>query len=87
VCAAVIGFGSSTRLASAYGVSVMGTMLVTTFLTFFVIRYRWGYPLWLCVAATGGFMLVDATFFRRGHAQGPRRRLVPAAAGRCSSSS
>jgi flagellar biosynthetic protein FliP len=37
VCAAVIGFGSSTRLASAYGVSVMGTMLVTTFLTFFVM--------------------------------------------------
>ncbi len=63
VCAAVIGFGSSTRLASAYGVAVMGTMLVTTFLTFFVIRYGWGYPLWLCLPATGAFMVVDATFF------------------------
>jgi KUP system potassium uptake protein len=63
VCAAVIGFGSSTRLASAYGVAVMGTMLVTTFLTFFVIRFRWGYPLWMCVAVTGFFMLVDLTFF------------------------
>jgi KUP system potassium uptake protein len=41
VMAAVIGFGSSSRLASAYGVSVMGTMLVTTFLAFFVIRYAW----------------------------------------------
>ena len=39
------GFGSSSRLASAYGVAVMGTMLVTTLLTFFVIRYGWGYPL------------------------------------------
>jgi KUP system potassium uptake protein len=63
VAAAVVGFGSSSRLASAYGVAVMGTMLATTFLTFFVIRYGWGYPLWLCLLATGFFMLVDATLF------------------------
>jgi KUP system potassium uptake protein len=62
VAAAVIGFGSSSRLASAYGVAVMGTMLVTTLLAFFVIRYGWGYPLWLCVLATGFFALIDATF-------------------------
>src|SRR5204862_2149085 len=55
VAAAVIGFGSSTRLANAYGVAVMGTMLVTTFLTFFVVRYAWVYPLWLCLAANGFF--------------------------------
>ena len=63
VAAAVIGFGSSSKLASAYGVAVMGTMLATTFLTFFVIRFGWGYPLWLCLLATGFFMLVDATLF------------------------
>jgi KUP system potassium uptake protein len=63
VAGAVLGFGSSSRLASAYGVAVVGTMLATTFLTFFVIRRNWGYPLWLCVVATGGFMLVDATLF------------------------
>ena len=63
VAAAVIGFGSSSRLANAYGVAVMGTMLVTTFLTFFVIRFGWGYPLWACVLATGFFMAIDATFF------------------------
>jgi KUP system potassium uptake protein len=63
VAAAVVGFGSSTRLASAYGVAVMGTMLVTTFLTFFVIRYGWGYPLWLCLLATGFFMVIDTTLF------------------------
>jgi KUP system potassium uptake protein len=63
VAAAVIGFGSSSRLASAYGVAVMGTMLVTTFLTFFVIRHGWGYPLWLCLLATGFFLAVDATLF------------------------
>ena len=63
VFAAVVGFGSSTRLASAYGVAVMGTMLVTTLLTFFVLRYGWNYPLWLCALATAFFMVIDAVFF------------------------
>jgi KUP system potassium uptake protein len=63
VVVAVVGFGSSSRLASAYGVSVMGTMLTTSFLTFFVIRYGWGYPLWLCVVTTGFFLVVDLAFF------------------------
>jgi len=63
VLAAVIGFGSSTALASAYGLSVTGTMLIDTFLTFFVIRYGWGYNLVLCVLATGFFIIVDAAFF------------------------
>jgi KUP system potassium uptake protein len=63
VLAAVFGFGSSSALASAYGVAVTGTMTVTTILTFFVIRYAWGYPLWVCLAATGFFFVIDASFF------------------------
>ncbi|HTQ77490.1 MAG TPA: potassium transporter Kup [Burkholderiales bacterium] len=63
VAAAVIGFGSSSRLASAYGVAVMSTMVATTFLTFFVIRYGWHYPLWLCLLATGSFMVIDVALF------------------------
>src|SRR5688572_8634671 len=63
VIGAVIGFGSSSRLAGAYGVAVTGTMLVDTLLTFFVIRYAWNYPLWLCVAATGFFLVIDLGFF------------------------
>ncbi len=63
VLVAVVGFGSSSELASAYGVAVTATMLVDTLLTFFVIRYGWGYPLALCIAATGFFILVDAAFF------------------------
>jgi KUP system potassium uptake protein len=63
IVGAVIGFGSSTRLASAYGVAVTGTMVATTFLTFFVIRFAWGYNLALCIAATGLFVLVDVAFF------------------------
>ena len=63
VLGAVAGFGSSSKLASAYGVAVMGTMLVTTILTFFVIRYGWGYPLTVCIATTGFFIFIDAAFF------------------------
>ena len=62
VLAAVLGFGESSNLASAYGVAVMGTMSITTVLTFFVVRYSWGYPLALCVAATGLFFVVDLAF-------------------------
>ena len=63
VVAAVIGFGSSSRLAGAYGVAVTATMMVDTLLTFFVIRYRWNYPLALCVLATGFFLVIDVSFF------------------------
>ncbi|HEX5476507.1 MAG TPA: potassium transporter Kup [Burkholderiales bacterium] len=63
VIAAVIGFGSSSSLAGAYGVAVTATMLVDTLLTFFVIRFGWGYPLALCILATGFFAAVDLTFF------------------------
>jgi KUP system potassium uptake protein len=63
VLIAAVGFGSSTTLAAAYGVSVMGTMMITTFLTFFVIRFGWGYPLWLCLSTTGLFMAWDSVFF------------------------
>jgi KUP system potassium uptake protein len=63
IVAVVAGFGSSSKLASAYGVAVTGTMLVTTILTFFLIRYGWNYPLWACIAATGFFVLVDVAFF------------------------
>jgi len=62
VLTAVIGFGSSSELAGAYGVAVTATMLVDTVLTFFVIRYGWGYPLVLCLAATISFLFVDAMF-------------------------
>src|SRR3546814_14510459 len=55
VILAVVGFGSSTNLAAAYGIAVTVTMLMTTILTFFVIRYKWRYNLLLCWGATGFF--------------------------------
>ncbi len=60
---AVVMFKSSSNLAAAYGIAVCTDMLITTVLTFFVIRYRWKYPLWLCVGATGFFLVVDLAFW------------------------
>jgi len=56
-------FKSSTNLASAYGIAVTLDMTITTVMTFFVIRYGWKYPLWLCLLATGVFFAVDVMFF------------------------
>lgn len=63
VLIAVSEFGSSSALAAAYGIAVTGTMTATTILTFFVIRYGWKYQLLLSAAATGFFLLIDASFF------------------------
>ncbi len=63
VAMAVFLFRSSDALASAYGIAVATNMLVTSLMTFYVIRYAWKLPLPLCVAATGLFLVVDATFF------------------------
>ncbi|MGH8808495.1 MAG: potassium transporter Kup [Noviherbaspirillum sp.] len=63
VILAVIGFGSSSALASAYGIAVTATMLMTTILTFFVIRYGWRYNLLLCWGATGFFLAIDIALF------------------------
>jgi KUP system potassium uptake protein len=60
---AVALFGSSSRLASAYGIAVTLDMTITTVMTFFVIRYGWRYPLWLCIGATGFFFVIDVAFF------------------------
>ncbi len=56
-------FRSSSNLAAAYGIAVCTDMLITTVLTFFVIRYAWKLPLALCIAATGFFFVVDLAFW------------------------
>ena len=60
---AVVMFRSSSNLAAAYGIAVTLDMLITTVLTFFVIRYSWKYPLVLCIGATSLFFVVDLAFF------------------------
>jgi KUP system potassium uptake protein len=63
VVLAVLGFGSSSNLASAYGIAATATMTVTTILTFFVIRFKWHYMLGLALVATTFFLLIDIMLF------------------------
>ena len=56
-------FKSSSALASAYGIAVTTDMLITTVLTFFVIRNAWRLPLALSIGATVFFFLVDFAFW------------------------
>ena len=68
-------------LGAAYGITVTIDMLITTTMTFFVVRYGWKYPWSLVAPATGFFFLVDFTFFAANVAQARST----AAGSRCSS--
>ena len=59
----VVGFGSSTALASAYGIAVTGTLAIDTILFFVVVRTLWRKPLWMVFAGAAGFLTVDLAFF------------------------
>jgi len=61
--ATTIGFGSSDRLAGAYGTAVATTMLLTTVLLFRAMRDRWRWPLPAACAVAGFFLVVDGSFF------------------------
>jgi len=60
VIAAVIGFGSTSALAGAYGIAVTLTMLITTVMTYFVIVRLWRLPRPLAIASTAFFLALDA---------------------------
>ena len=59
----VIGFGSSTKLASAYGIAVTGTFVTTTLLFFAIVRMRWHKPLWMVLPGAAAFLVIDLSFF------------------------
>src|SRR4051794_33670175 len=59
----VVGFGSSEKLASAYGIAVTGTLAIDTLLFFFVVRYLWKKSLALVIVGTISFLTIDLTFF------------------------
>ncbi len=59
---AVVLFGSSDALGAAYGITVTIDMLITTTMTFFVVRYAWKYAWWVAALATGFFFVIDFTF-------------------------
>jgi KUP system potassium uptake protein len=55
-------FRSSSSLANAYGVAVTGTMLVTSFMAFFVIWRVWGWSLTKTLALIVPFSLIELVF-------------------------
>lgn len=61
--ALVIGFGSSSSLASAYGVAVTTTMVITTVLAYFAARHVLGWNTAPAVAVTAAFLFADLAFF------------------------
>ncbi|RTL55549.1 MAG: potassium transporter Kup [Rhodocyclaceae bacterium] len=63
VIALVLGFGSSTNLAAAYGIAVTGTMAITSVLAFCVAYWLWGWPLWRALLGATPFFLIDLAFF------------------------
>ena len=63
IALAVALFRSSSNLAAAYGIAVTTDMLITTVLTFFVIRYAWRMPLLLALGATSFFFVIDIAFW------------------------
>jgi KUP system potassium uptake protein len=59
----VIGFGSSSALAAAYGIAVTLTMVITAMLLQVVATERWGWPPIVASLVTGMFLVVDVAFF------------------------
>lgn len=63
VLVVTFAFGSSTRLATAYGVAVTGTFLITTTLLLVVARTRWHWPTWRLALVAVAFGLAELTYF------------------------
>ena len=59
----VLGFGESTRLAAAYGISVSGTMIITTLMLAVLIFQVWKWNRVLATLTIGLFLVVDGIFF------------------------
>ena len=59
----VLGFRESGRLASAYGIAVTGTMLITTVMLGFLVFQIWNWNRILATSTVGIFLLVDGTYF------------------------
>ena len=55
----VIGFGSSSNLASAYGVAVTTTMVITSILFYVAARRVWNWPFWKAGLLTGLFLALE----------------------------
>jgi KUP system potassium uptake protein len=60
--AVVIGFHSSTNLAAAYGIAVIGTMTIDSVLVMIVARRIWAWKRWHVATLGGLFLVIDLAF-------------------------
>lgn len=58
----VLSFGSSEALATAYGISVTGAMVVTSLMAFEFVRRRWNWPLWWAVGLLVPLLALELVF-------------------------
>jgi KUP system potassium uptake protein len=80
----VITFRNSSALASAYGIAVTGTMVVTTALAYVIVRYKWRWPVWASVSVIGAFLIVDLSFLAANLLKVMDGGWVPLVLGACS---
>ena len=59
----VLGFKESGKLASAYGIAVTGTMLITTVMLGFLVFQIWRWNRFVAAATIGTFLVVDGVYF------------------------
>ncbi len=59
----LFGFGSSSNLAAAYGISVAGTMFITTCMMGFLMFYVWRWNRWAAGAVLMFYLLLDGAYF------------------------
>ena len=65
----VVSFGHSAAMLPAYGLAVVGTMLITTLMQYVVVFRIWKRPLWQAGVGFALFVTVDAIFLASGLAK------------------
>ena len=59
----ILSFGSSSNLASAYGVAVTGMMTIDTVMAYFVVTHLWGWRRWYAIPIALTFLVFDLILF------------------------
>ncbi len=77
----VFAFQSSSNLASAYGIAVTGTMVVTSAMAIFVMWKRWRWPLWRALLVMLPLLVLDVLFFGANALKIPHGGWMPLALG------
>ena len=77
----VLFFGSSSKLAAAYGIAVTGAMFIDTLLMAAVLISLWRWPLWKALPLVAVFIIVDIAYFGANLIKVPDGGWVPLAIG------